>query len=140
MAKGIVGWALGLGIVVGSLSGCGGTSTQSDSGAESCLMGSQNDADFDNSTLPSDVTACQTDADCRLVELSSDCGNGCVSAVVNQASAAAIEEHLAATPQQRCSACSTLLAKTELTIDESCSATPINPVCVGGQCHLHRPL
>jgi hypothetical protein len=121
--------------------GCGDDvdSVPNDAGVATCSMGPLNDAaSFDASTLPPDPIACQTDEDCEAVVLSTDCGNGCVTAYVNTNAAAAISKQLSAAPEQRCSACSMLEAW--LTFSESCSDAPITPVCVANECRLYHPI
>ncbi len=151
MAQKTAAWMIGLGFCLVSLTACGG-STESGGNPENvrttdagvalatCSSGSQGEqASFDVSAMRTNLTTCQTDGDCTQVRLSSDCGNGCVSAVVSTPAAGSIGSQLAANPQRRCSACSVLLdAGSELTFDEACSSPPISPACVSGRCRLYH--
>jgi hypothetical protein len=96
---------------------------------------------FDLSTAGADLTECEEDADCTVVELSSDCGNGCVAAVVSTSAAGGIVDALEAHPERRCSACAVLLeAGSELAIYTSCSAEAAPPACVDGRCRRYHTL
>jgi hypothetical protein len=142
MAKTVWGWAIAFGVVVGVMPGCGGISSEKDAtpDAATCSASEEGAARFDEASLPSDPIRCEADADCETVTLSSDCGNGCVNAIVNSAAVAAIANQLDGHPQQRCSACSALVKSAEVTFDPACSAAPSHPTCVGGQCRLYHPL
>jgi len=137
-----------MGIVFGvcGLTACGGSDETGDTSnasiaREFCSSEGEGEDSFDLSTAGADLTECVEDADCTVVELSSDCGNGCVAAVVSTSAAGGIVDELQAHPERRCSACAVLLeAGSELAIDTSCSAEAAPPACVDGRCRQYHTL
>lgn len=146
MAQQTAIWAMGIVFGVCGLTACGGSDETGDTSnasiaREFCSSEGEGEDSFDLSTAGADLTECVEDADCTVVELSSDCGNGCVAAVVSTSAAGGIVDELQAHPERRCSACAVLLeAGSELAIDTSCSAEAAPPACVDGRCRQYHTL